>query len=179
MKRPSFAAPSTTIALAVLLAMAVLTTSARAADAPPPVSDEAAIRKAGERWNTAFEALNVDALAAFYAADAILMPETAQAVTGPKGIRGFLKVYAGLMTESGYKPYIDSRIDVGVSGNLGYRSGYYWVTDKAKTKIDSGKWLEIWRKKDGKWLITKNMWNSDILPMFPPNAYTTGSIPAE
>jgi ketosteroid isomerase-like protein len=179
MKRPSRAAPATALALAVLLALPVLASVAIAADTPPPASDDAAIRKAGESWNAAFEALNVDALVALYATDAVLMPETAQAVTGPKGIRGFLKVYTGLMTDSGYKPYIDPRIDVVVSGNLGFRSGYYWVSDKSRTKVDSGKWLEIWRKKDGKWLIIRNMWNSDILPMFPPNAYTSGSIPAE
>lgn len=172
-------APSSAIALAILLALAAHAPLASAADKSPAATDEAALRKAGDLWNHAYKTLNVDALVALYAADAVVMPETAVSAKGHKSIRAFLKVYVALLSDSGFTPAVGKTVDIGVSGNLGVRSGTYSVADKSGTVVDNGKWLEIWRKTDGKWRITRDIWNSDVLPLFPPNAYTTGSIPAE
>jgi len=179
MNEPTGSAPSLAIVLAILMALTCHATLASAADDSPAAADEAAIRKAGDRWNDAFKALNVDALVPLYAADAVVMPETAHSAKGHTAIRGFLKVYFALLSDSGFTPVVGKAVDIGVAGNLGFRSGTYEVADKSGTIVDSGKWLEIWRKTDGKWYISRDIWNSNVLPLFPPNAYTTGSIPAE
>ncbi len=179
MNRLTGSGPSLAIALAMLLALAACGPLTSVAGGSSAATDEAAIRAAGARWNDAYKAGNVDGLVALYAADAVLMPETAKTAKGPVAIREFLKVYVALLTDSGFTPAVGNAVDVGVSGNLGFRAGTYAVTDKSGTVVDTGKWLETWRKTDGQWYIDRDIWNSDVLPLFPPYAYTTGSIPAE
>ena len=52
----------------------------------------------------------------------------------------------------------------GVSGNLGWQSGIYAVKDKAGKVLETGKYLSISQKKDGKWLYVRDTWNADGAP---------------
>lgn len=142
------------------------------AGSPPAATDESAIRAAGAAWDGAWKGLNADALAAFYAPDAVLMPETARTARGAAAIRDFLGIYTGLLAEGGYTVLIDSAADVEVSGNLAIRSGTYAITDSSGTSVDTGKWLQTWRRTDGRWLISRDIRNSDNLPLFPPMLYS-------
>ena len=135
-------------------------------------ADEAAIRAAGESRDAAFKALNADALAAHYGDDAVLMPETAKTAKGHAAILGYLKVYLGLLVQYGYKPIVGKAVEIEVWGNTGLRSGTYSVTDKTGAVTDTGKWLQVWRKTGDKWHIIRDMWNSDMLPLFPPAMFT-------
>ena len=142
-------------------------------------ADEAAIRAAGDAWNTAHGALNVDALLGLYSDDAVLMPETARTAKGSAQIRDFLQIYMALLKDGGYKPTVPDAIEIDVSGNLGFSSGTYWITDKDNGNVDTGKWLQIWRKEDGKWRIIREIWNSDMLPLFPPSSLAGAGGTAE
>lgn len=169
--------------LACLLAVAACTQSvvatAAQSTALPAGGDEAAIRSAGDSWNAAYTALNTDALVALYAADAVLMPETARNAKGPVAIRKFLLVYVAVLVDLGYTPVVTNVVEIEVSGHLGFRSGTYSVKDKSGAVVDTGKWLEIWRKSEGKWLIGRDIWNSDMLPILMPPTIATGSEPAK
>jgi hypothetical protein len=52
----------------------------------------------------------------------------------------------------------------GVSGDMGWQSGTYAVKDKAGKVLDTGKYLSVSMKKDGKWLYVRDTWNSDTPP---------------
>jgi len=57
------------------------------------------------------------------------------------------------------------RVQVAESGELGYMSGSYTVTytdAKGQTVTDRGKYLEVWKKVDGKWKCSTDAYNSDI-----------------
>lgn len=142
-----------------------------AAGSSSAAADEAAIRAAGTTWDKAFNARDAGALAALYAPDAVLMPETARTARGSAAIRDFLGIYTRLLAEGGYTVLIDSATDIEVSGNLAIRSGTYAITDSSGTSVDTGKWLQTWRRTDGEWLISRDMRNSDNLPLFPPMVY--------
>jgi ketosteroid isomerase-like protein len=58
--------------------------------------------------------------------------------------------------------------DVGVSGDLGWEWNTFTVTDKSGAKVDAGKYVTVYTKKDGKWLIIRDIWNSDNPPARPP-----------
>ena len=160
--------------LAVLLSLAACAPLASDTAGSPAGADEAAIRVAGDAWNNAYNALNTEALVALYAPDAVLMPEAAKTVKGDTAIRRFLVVYVALLADGGYTPVVANAVDIEVSGNLGFRSGKYSITDKSGAVVDTGKWLETWRKADGKWRIIRDIWNSDTLPLFPPAALAAG-----
>ena len=64
---------------------------------------------------------------------------------------------------------VNPRTDVGVSGNMGWESGTYKVTAKGAV-IETGKFLSVSRKKDGKWLYLRDTWNADAPPAPAPAA---------
>jgi hypothetical protein len=47
------------------------------------------------------------------------------------------------------------------SGDLGWQWQTYTVTDKAGHVIDAGKLVTLFRRRDGRWLIAGDTWNSD------------------
>jgi len=48
-----------------------------------------------------------------------------------------------------------------VSGDLGWEWGTFTVTNKSGATVDKGKYVTVCAKKDGKWLIIRDIWNSD------------------
>ncbi|MDP2325909.1 MAG: DUF4440 domain-containing protein [Gammaproteobacteria bacterium] len=169
---------STIAALSLGLAIAACAPIASVTSNSSPATDEAAIRAAGDGWTGAFKASDPAALAAVYAADAVFMPETAETAKGRAAIGEFLKVYLGLLAEGNYTRKVSSAVDVEVAGDFAVRSGTYAITEADGNLMDTGKWLEVWRKRGGKWSISKAMWNSDNLPLFPPWAYKETPAPA-
>ena len=54
--------------------------------------------------------------------------------------------------------------EFGVSGDLGWEWNTFTVTDKSGTVVDTGKYVTVYGKKDGKWFIIRDIWNSDMPP---------------
>ena len=69
---------------------------------------------------------------------------------------------------------LPDRTDVGVSGTMGWESGTYKVTVKGAV-VETGKFLSVSRKKDGKWQYIRDTWNADAppAPSAPPQAPAT------
>jgi hypothetical protein len=61
---------------------------------------------------------------------------------------------------------LNPKTDVGVSGNMGWESGTYKVMVKGAV-VETGKFLSVSRKKDGKWLYIRDTWNADAPPAPP------------
>jgi uncharacterized protein (TIGR02246 family) len=118
-------------------------------------------------WAEAFAKGDVDAVAAFYTEDGAVLPPNMARVQGRANIAAFIKT----MTDAGYRVQ-PTATDTWIEGRLGARSGTYVVLDKDGKQMDHGKWVEVWhRGDDGKWLIVRDIWNSDDPPPPPP---TTG-----
>lgn len=139
-----------------LLALAGCTPSAP--DASSSKADEEAMRKGTEAWVAAYSAGDVDAILALYADDAVVMPPGASPMTDPNALRAFfttdIAISAGTVFELGEST-------AGTSGNLGWHAGVFAVKDTSGNTVASGKYVEVWRKQDGKWLILRDMWNTD------------------
>jgi hypothetical protein len=52
---------------------------------------------------------------------------------------------------------------------MGWESGTYKVTVKGAV-VETGKFLSVSRKKDGKWLYIRDTWNADAPPAPPRSA---------
>ena len=61
--------------------------------------------------------------------------------------------------------------DVAVKGDMAWHAGTYSVI-KDGTTVDTGAYMEVLRKKGGKWLIVRDIWNSSTPPAttLPPPA---------
>ena len=137
--------------------------------ASPTSADEAAIRAQTTSWEKAYNGGDAKAVAAQYAEDALLLPPGAPGVSGRAAIQAFFTKDIADSKAAGVVFVLNPKTDVGVSGNMGWESGTYKVTVKGAV-VDAGKFLSVSRKKDGKWLYIRDIWNSDApsAPSAPP-----------
>jgi uncharacterized protein (TIGR02246 family) len=136
-------------------------------------ADEAAIRAQTTSWKTAYNGGDAKGVAAQYAEDALLLPPGASGVKGRPAILAFFTKDIAGSKAAGVVFVIDGKTDVGVSGNMGWESGTYKVTAKG-TVVETGKFLSVSRKKDGKWLYIRDTWNADA-PIAAPAAAPAAS----
>jgi ketosteroid isomerase-like protein len=122
--------------------------------------DAAAIRAGTAAWFTAANAGKTDAVVAVYAADAIVMPPGSKPLRGHAAIKPYIAKEITGAVPSGITLVMDGGSDVGVQGNTAWHAGTYTVRDKSGTTVDTGAFMEIWRKTGGAWRIHRDTWNS-------------------
>ena len=123
--------------------------------------DAATIRAGTEMWVKLFNAGNAGAMVSLYAEDAVVMPPGAPSARGHAAIKPVLQKEVAGAKAGGVTFALGSENEVGVSGDLAWHSGTYLVKNKAGATVDTGKYLEAWRKAGGKWRIIRDIWNSD------------------
>lgn len=130
----------------------------------PPASgtaaDEAVIRAGTETWNSAYNASDIDRILALYADDAVVMAPGLAALAGREAIRGYLTKDIPAAKAAGLTVK-DGTSTVGMSGDLAWHAGTSSVVDAAGKTVETGKYLEVWRRSSGKWLIIQDIWNDD------------------
>jgi ketosteroid isomerase-like protein len=127
---------------------------------PLATADEAAFGASSATWAEAYNAGDADRIVALYAKDAILMPPDAAAAAGPAAMRKFLTGDIATSKAAGLTLVLADDA-AGISGELGWRSGTFKLKDTSDATVGKGKWLEVWRKADGKWLMIRDIWNND------------------
>ena len=152
------------------------------AAAPAAGADEAAIRAQTTAWEKAYNGGDAKGLTALYADDALMMPPGVAGVSGKAAILAYITKDIASSKAGGVVFVINPKTDVGVSGDMGWESGTYKVTVKGAV-VDTGKFLSVSRKKDGKWLYIRDTWNSDAppapaAPAAPPAAKAPTAPPA-
>ena len=128
-------------------------------------ADEAAIRAAAPAWAANFNAGDADALAAMYWHDAVLQAPGAPAANGSAAIRQYFVSDIAATKSAGLIMNIPAAGDVHVSGDLAFEAGHYSVTDASGATVDTGKYLGVLQKRDGKWRYIRDTWNSDNPPV--------------
>ena len=132
----------------------------RAPAAADTTADETALKEVTQTWFKSFNAGDADALAALYADEAVLMPPHAPVARGRAAIREFLaKDSAG--AKSAGVMLVNGDETVGVNGDWGWNSGSFTIQDGSGKTVDSGSYLSVSRKVDGKWLYIRDTYNSD------------------
>ena len=139
--------------------------------------DEAAIREQTTNWIKAYNGGDAKAVAALYAEDAILLPPGAPGAKGRAAIQEFITKDIAASKAAGAVFNVNPKTDVGVSGDMGWESGTYTVTVKGAT-VETGKFLSVSRKKDGKWLYIRDTWNADAAPA-PATPTAASAAPAK
>jgi uncharacterized protein (TIGR02246 family) len=135
---------------------------------PALATDEAVRIRAGTTsWMQSFNSGNAGAVAALYSDDAVLMPPNAPPARGVVAIKeAIAKEIAGAKKNA--ITLASGTVDeVNVAGDMAWHSGSYVVKDKGGKAVDTGKFIEVWEKKNGKWRIVRDMWNTDAAPGAP------------
>jgi uncharacterized protein (TIGR02246 family) len=158
---------------AAIVAVSVLALAGCAKSAPPAADtaeDEAALRTMGVEWFKAYNAGNVDSVAALYADDAVLNNPGAPPARGAAAVREALAKDIAASSGAGISLNPGATADIGVSGDLGWEWNTFTATDKSGATVDAGKYLTVFEKKDGKWRMIRDIWNSDTPPAAPAAA---------
>ena len=148
----------------LLLMTGLIALSACAPKATDTAADEAAIKGDPVAWMNAYNAGDADGVANLYAEDAVLMPPGVPAITGRAAIKEFIASDITQAKAAGLAFKVDEPTGIGVSGDLGWASGTYAVTDGSGAAVDNGKYLSVHRRIDGKWKLIRDTWNSDAPP---------------
>jgi len=157
----------------VLAVAAMLALNACAPAAPPAAdtaADEAALKAATVTWLEGYNAGDVEKIVALYAEDGLLMPPNAPVANGHAAIRAFLTSETAGAKAAGVKlGLVPGKATAGVAGDTGWESGSYTVTNASGATVDSGSYLSVSRKSNGKWLYYRDTYVSDR-PLPPPSA---------
>ena len=161
-----------------IIATGMIALAGCAPTAPPAntAADEAAVHAVDAAWFKANAAGDADAKAVLYAEDGVWAAPGAPAARGRAAIAETFKKDAADAAAAGLSGKPGASSDVGVSGDLAWSSGTYTVTDKSGTTVDAGKYLSVLKRKDGKWQILRDMYNSDAAP--PAAAAAPAAAPA-
>ena len=109
------------------------------------------------KWKAAYDAGDGEALGALYAKDAMLLPPNMAPVTGREAISAFWNA----ATEAGGTTEL-TVMEVHSMGDTAVELGMYSGTDADGNHADHGHYTVIWKKMDGKWMMYRDMWNSDM-----------------
>ena len=127
-------------------------------------ADADSIRMLEEQWSDAIKASDVDKIVSFYAPGAVTMSANMPISVGLEAIRKTEEASFS-DTTSIFKTYSSTldTIEVSASGDLAYARGMDRVnqnTTKGSAE-EVGKWVDIWKKVDGKWKVVVSIWNND------------------
>jgi len=131
---------------------------------------EATIRAGTASWNDAYNAGDVDKIVALYSDDTVVMPPNVPALSGRESLRAYLAKDIAAAKAAGLVAK-DGTSSVGVSGELAWHAGSSSVVDSSGKTVETGSYLEVWRRTNGQWLMVRDIWNDDA----PPAAAATGT----
>jgi ketosteroid isomerase-like protein len=136
-----------------------------------PTVDVAAVEDEAKRnvreWLTAYNAGDVETIVAKYADTAVVMAPGHPAASGRDAIREMITADSAAAKAAGVTLAAVDNDTVGASGDLAWHSGSYTVNDATGAAVDSGNYMEVQQNIDGKWMIIRDIWNSDR-PKAPP-----------
>jgi uncharacterized protein (TIGR02246 family) len=134
------------------------------ASAPDTAADEAAIAAINPAWFKAYNEGDADRIAALYAEDAVFNAPALRALRGREAIRAYLaQDIAGSMA-AGLAFVPAATTEHGLSGDLGWEWGTFSLTDKSGATVDTGKYVTVYQRLGGKWLIIRDIFNTDTPP---------------
>ena len=133
----------------LLMAFAFFGVDALAADA---AADVAALQAVDQAWLKAYNAGDADTIASLYGEHAILQAPGVPSVHGRAAIHAFFVADTAASQKAGVVFHLGPKPEGGASGDLGWMSGTYSVTDKSGKVVETGKYLSVSKKEGGKWL---------------------------
>lgn len=163
-----------------IIAASVAVLAACAKPATDTAADEAAIREVNTTFAKAYAARDVAGVTSHYTDDAVLSPPGTPAIHGKTAIGEYWSKDITEATEAGITLAFAEDSDVGVVGDLGWESGSVTILDESGAVIGQAKYLTVLRKTDGRWLMLRDIYNSDNPPAAaatPAPAPTTPAAP--
>ena len=118
---------------------------------------EAFPQDVADTWVERFAAHDAAGLAALYTEDAQLLPPDTEIVSG----RAAIQEFAAKNNPPGGPAFEFATVETRVFGEYAHRQGSFRVKGPDAATLRGGKFIELWKKADGHWLIHRDIWNTD------------------
>ena len=128
-----------------------------AACAPQGSQSSPEIAAMSERWEQGINSGDIDLLVTMYTSDCRVMGPNAPMGKGTEAVR---TIFGGMIA-AGITAELET-LEATVAGDIGHRVGKYSLSAADGSPIDTGKYIEVWRKTAAGWQITDDVWNSDL-----------------
>jgi uncharacterized protein (TIGR02246 family) len=122
-------------------------------------ADKKALEASAAAWIKAYNDKDIEAMTTFYAADAVLLPPNAPAIFGRDAVLATMK--------EAFASNINIELEdleINAENDFGYKAGRYRLHSEDGALVDRGKYIELWTKEDGKWVLHRDIWNSSVQP---------------
>lgn len=119
-----------------------------------------AIEAANRKFLAAAAKSDVAAMAAVYTSDAAAYPANSEIVSGRDAIQNMWKA----ALDSGITNIELGTAEVESSGDLAYETGTYVMKLKDGSVADRGKYVVVWKRVNGQWLIHRDIWTTNLPP---------------
>lgn len=150
---------------AAVIAMGLLALAGCKPAVQDTAAEIAAIQAVNKAWGENYNGGNAGAIADLYAEDAVLMPPDVPAASGHEAILTFLTADVAASQAAGVTFHVSSDAEaIHLSGDMAWQDGTFTVTDASGATVAAGKYLSVLQKKDGKWHLVRDTWNSDSAP---------------
>ncbi len=136
----------------------VLTLGAVLAAVPAAAADKSDVAGRAATWEKEYNAGNLAAVVALYAADGCRMPPNQELAHGNDAILAQLK--AGKDGGAAKVKIVVTSAES--SGDIGYGTGKYVTTGADGSHVDHGKWMLVSKKINGVWKTECDIFNSDM-----------------
>jgi ketosteroid isomerase-like protein len=141
-----------------------------------PAADIAKFRDVENQWYAAYNKSDADGVANLYADDGMILAAGAPAAVGKAAIKEYLVKDIAATKGAGLNDNNGTENGSGVSGDLGWLSAAWTVTDAKGATVDHGKYTTVFHRTNGEWKIIRDTWNSDVAP--PAAAPASAVAPA-
>lgn len=116
------------------------------------------IAAANKEFMQAFVRGDGAALAAMYSEKSVLLPPNAESISGRPGIQNYWK---GAI-DSGLKELKLETLEVEGMGDTAAEVGKYFAVSANGQTVDTGKYIVLWKREDGKWKLYRDIFNSNL-----------------
>jgi ketosteroid isomerase-like protein len=98
----------------------------------------------------------------YHADEAITYPQNSQPIIGKKAIVDFLKTHRDTISKGKKISFKTNEVFVSNDGNQVVEVGYYKVSDSTNSIVNSGNYMSLFVKRDGKYVCLRDMSTSDM-----------------
>lgn len=98
----------------------------------------------------------------YHAEDAVTYPQNSAPIVGKKAIVNYLETHRDSLSVGHKISFKTNEVFVANDGNQVVELGYYKVVDSTDAIINSGNYMSLFVKKDGKYVCLRDMSSSDM-----------------
>lgn len=98
----------------------------------------------------------------YHAEDAVTYPQNSQPIVGKSAIVEFLKTHRDTISIGNKISFKTNEVFVSNDGNQVVEIGYYKIVDSSDSTVNSGNYMSLFIKKDGKYVCLRDMSASDL-----------------